>query len=203
VISFPSFGRALILTSGTCGTENHREIETRFQRLVYPTIRFSSVRWPGSVRRARCSPAAARRTRITPATHLPSQHRVTALFTTATFAAGPPRRIRPAANLFMSILALTFSICAVCSGGGASLCLRTKSKGKLQIRLTLQRGLDAAASPSATRARSPRRTPAQPGLDRGEPRQNHFFTGCCGPLAAQALPSQSGRSLSGFARPAL
>jgi hypothetical protein len=30
VISFPSFGRALILTSGACGTENHREIETRF-----------------------------------------------------------------------------------------------------------------------------------------------------------------------------
>jgi hypothetical protein len=169
------------------------------------------VRWPGSVRHAVVRQLDERG--LPPATHLPSKHRATALFTTATFAAGPPRQIRPVENLLMSILALTFSICAVCSEGGASpprrirpvanLWLRIEWKGKLQIRLTLLLGLVAAASPSATRARSPRRTPAQPGLDRGEPRGNHFFTGCCGPLAAQVCSLQAGRSLFEFARPAL
>jgi len=70
--------------------------------------------------------------------------------------------------------------------------LRSESNGKLQIPFTLQRGLDAAASPSATRARSPRRTPAQPGLDRtGEPRQKSLLYGLFATICGAGLLTSS------------
>jgi hypothetical protein len=53
-------------------------------------------------------------------------------------------------------------------------------------------GLVASASPGETEARPS-----------GEPQRNHCFTVCSRPLAAQVCSLQAGRSLFGFARPAL